>query len=40
MKEYNWDVNEFETLTPMEMTIYRRLLIDELKRKKDKAENK
>lgn len=38
MKEYNWDLNELETLTPMELTIYRSLLIDELKRKKQKAE--
>jgi hypothetical protein len=38
MKEYNWDVHELETLTPMELAIYRRLLIDELKRKKERAE--
>ena len=38
MKEYNWDVNELETLTPMELGIYRKLLTDELKRKKEKAE--
>lgn len=38
MKEFNWDVNELETLTPFELAIHRRLLIDELKRKKEKAE--
>lgn len=38
MKEFNWDVNELETLTPMEFEIYRKLLTDELKRKKEKAE--
>lgn len=38
MKEFNWDVNELETLTPFEFNIHKRLLIDELKRKKEKAE--
>lgn len=38
MKEYNWNVHELETLTPMEMSIHFRLLVDELKRKKEQTE--
>lgn len=37
MKEHGWDVNEFESLTPLEMGIYRAILIDELRKKAEKA---
>lgn len=37
MKEYNWDLNELETLTPMELSVYKNLLIKELRDKKERA---
>lgn len=38
MKEFHWDVNELESLTPFELAIYRKILIEELKRKREKEE--